>query len=222
METKQIVFIVTICVLIISTLVFGTLFFTKKTECPVQGMIPTECPDCPPTPDCPSAPDCPAAPDCPPCGDSEGRSFGGGFGGGGFGGGGSRGRNAEAEPSGPNQVKLEIKTYDGLFAGTDNSVQITLGNGKTYTLNVSGRNDFERGNTDTFYLNDTSITESDLKKSFVLKIIPGSMGTNDWMFENIKMYFNRNLVRSEGVRKWLSRDVPQYFFEACPSTGCSM
>ena len=101
----------------------------------------------------------------------------------------------------------------------------TNGNGKTYTLNVPGRNDFERGNTDTFYLNDKSITESDLKKSFILKIKPTSLGfVNEWMFGNVKIYFNRNLVRSEsaGGRKLLTKDRPQYFFAACPPAGCSM
>ena len=58
-----------------------------------------------------------------------------------------------------NRLLVEVKTADKLFAGTDNSIYLSFG-GEQFKLDDPDRDDFERGNTDTFTI-DLSGREMD-------------------------------------------------------------
>ena len=100
------------------------------------------------------------------------------------------------------EVKIEITTGDKMFAGTDSDIHISFNSSvvRPIILDNPGVNDFERNQTNIFVLKNTFITKDLLKKGFQIK----NLGSDDWFFQSIKIYFNDVLIRNETYNGFLT------------------
>jgi hypothetical protein len=175
------------CVLLFIIVIILAYNLSKANkDCPVQDcpqINEQDCPVCPPVKDCPT---CPSK--------FQDNDIGGGI---------VIPKLTEEEYG---EVKIEIITGDKLFAGTDSDIEITFNSPvvNPIILDNYGKNDFERDDTNIFILKDTFLTKNILLKGFSLK----NLGSNDWYFKSIKIYFNDVLVRSEVYNNWLGPENP--------------
>ena len=153
--------------------------------------------NCPPQTVCPIPKTCPAPKPCPV-------DRGGGRGGGGDGGGDGGGRKKPPVEEEFGEVKIEIRTGDKFLAGTDSDIQIVFNSPviQPLLLDNPNVNDFERNETNIFVFKNTFITKNLLKKGFQIK----NLGSNDWYFKSIKIYFNDVLIRNETYNNWVTSD----------------
>ena len=104
-----------------------------------------------------------------------------------------------------NTLTVEITTADVNYAGTDDTVTLRLG-GRSWHLNNVNRDDFERGNTDTFELDpDTSFYADDIHSIEINKSPDGSNG--GWKLKGVKVIVNGStLYDNQSINKWLEDD----------------
>ena len=118
---------------------------------------------------------------------------------------------------------VQVTTGEVANAGTDDDVYFSIGT-REWLLDNPGRNDFERGQTDTFTLtNLTGVRLTDIKQIGLRKT-----GTNGWFAERIRLWVNaappapvffsdtfdiwldggRGAENRHGLQ-WFSRNYPQ-------------
>lgn len=85
-------------------------------------------------------------------------------------------------------LKVVIKTANIANANTDDEVYFGIGT-REWMLDNRNRNDFERGQTDTFILADASGMDG-LRLSDFRKITLRKTGTNGWRPQNIEVFVN--------------------------------
>lgn len=103
-----------------------------------------------------------------------------------------------------NTLKVEIKTADVLWAGTDDDVTLMLA-GRSWSLDNSG-NDFERGDTNTFILDpQTNFKVSDITTITIEKSSDGFSG--GWKLEGVKLTVNGLIIYNrQNINRWLEDD----------------
>lgn len=104
-----------------------------------------------------------------------------------------------------NSLRVQITTADVSWAGTDDDVTLTLGD-RNWDLDNSGRNDFERGNTDTFDLDPgTAFYRSAIQSVRIHKSSDGIAG--GWRLKGVKVIVNGDtLFDNQSINKWLEDD----------------
>lgn len=110
-------------------------------------------------------------------------------------------------------IKVEITTGSDWWSGTDSDVFIHFGGIQT-ELGLPWVNDFENGNTGTYYLWNSNITKDMLLDSFTIELrsVTG-VGSDiidlsiidDWKLYNVKIYYLGNLVRNLTPNVWLKK-----------------
>lgn len=104
-----------------------------------------------------------------------------------------------------NRLEVRITTADVSWAGTDDDVTLTLA-GRSWNLDNPDRDDFERGNTDTFKLDPgTGLHLSDLHAVQVRKSPDGFAG--GWKLKGVDIRANGSTVFSnQSINRWLEDD----------------
>ncbi len=101
-----------------------------------------------------------------------------------------------------NTLRVRISTADVGWAGTDDDVTIRLA-GRTWTLDNSWHNDFERGNTDTFDLDPgTGLRRSAISSVRIHKSQDGWGG--GWKLKGVQVIANGStLYDNQSINRWL-------------------
>lgn len=101
-----------------------------------------------------------------------------------------------------NMLKIKVTTADVAWAGTDDNVKIYLG-GRSWNLDNTGRDDFERGRTDTFELDPgPNLYKSMISSIRIHKSPDGIAG--GWKLKGLKIYVNGNMIyNKQNINKWL-------------------
>lgn len=109
-----------------------------------------------------------------------------------------------------NRLQVKISTANVSWAGTDDDVTITMG-GRSWNLDNPGRNDFERGHTDTFNLDPgTGLYRWMLSSIRVHKSPDGLAG--GWKFKGLKILVNgSSIYNNQSINKWLENDHRDWF-----------
>ena len=101
-----------------------------------------------------------------------------------------------------NRLQVRVTTADVAWAGTDDTVMFYVG-GRSWNLDNPGRNDFERGNTDSFDLDPgTGLYRSALGAIRIHKSPDGIAG--GWKLKGLRIYVNGTQIFSnQSINKWL-------------------
>jgi hypothetical protein len=101
-----------------------------------------------------------------------------------------------------NTLRVKITTADVSWAGTDDDVSIMLG-GRTWNLDNPNRDDFERGNTDTFDLDPgTSFYTSDIHAVQIHKSPDGIAG--GWKLKGVQIIVNGSAIyNNQAINRWV-------------------
>lgn len=101
-----------------------------------------------------------------------------------------------------NHLKVIVTTANVKKAGTDDTVRLDLG-GRSWYLNNSSRDDFERGRTDTFYLDPgSSLYRSNLGSIRIHKFPDGKSG--GWKLKGLQIYVNGSRIyNNQSINKWV-------------------
>ncbi|SNT48803.1 PLAT/LH2 domain-containing protein [Asanoa hainanensis] len=101
-----------------------------------------------------------------------------------------------------NELEVRITTGDVSWAGTDDDITLTLG-GRSWDLDNPGRDDFERGNTDTFVLDPgPGLRLGDLTAVRVDKSPDGSNG--GWRLAGVRIVANgTSIYDNPSIDRWL-------------------
>jgi PLAT/LH2 domain len=103
------------------------------------------------------------------------------------------------------RLKVKITTADVGWAGTDDTVVLTLA-GRSWELDNPGHDDFERGNTDTFDLDpDVGFYVSDIRSVRITKSPDGVAG--GWKLKGVEIIVNgESIYNKQSINKWLEDD----------------
>ena len=101
----------------------------------------------------------------------------------------------QTDPVVDKNVKVQIVTgkndlVDGL-TGTDDDVYINFGN-KSFKLDKPYYDDFESNDSTTYFINDPSLTEADIKR-FSIELKPGVI-VDDWYLKEIGVFYKNKMV----------------------------
>jgi len=101
-----------------------------------------------------------------------------------------------------NRLEVQVSTGDVPYAGTDDKVTLTMA-ARSWNLDVKGHNDFERGNTDTFYLDPgPSFYSSDIYSIRIYKSPDGLAG--GWNLKGITINANDlTIFNNQSINRWL-------------------
>jgi len=101
-----------------------------------------------------------------------------------------------------NKLRVKVTTANVGWAGTDDDVRIYLG-GRSWNLDNPDRNDFERGNTDTFDLDPgTGLYQSMISSIRIHKSPDGIAG--GWKLKGLQIYVNGSRIyNNQSINKWL-------------------
>lgn len=101
-----------------------------------------------------------------------------------------------------NSLSVDVHTADVWWAGTDDDVMLTLAR-NDWNLDNPGRDDFERGNTDTFDLDPgTGLRVADAREIRITKSPDGFSG--GWRLQGITLKINGSQVyNNQSINKWL-------------------
>ncbi|MFT3680931.1 MAG: PLAT/LH2 domain-containing protein [Ferruginibacter sp.] len=101
-----------------------------------------------------------------------------------------------------NTLRVKITTADVSWAGTDDDIRFTIG-GRSWNLDNPSKDDFERGNTDTFDLDPgTSFYVSDIHAVQVHKSPDGFSG--GWKLKGVEIIVNGNTIyNNQSINRWL-------------------
>jgi hypothetical protein len=104
-----------------------------------------------------------------------------------------------------NTLRVKISTADVGWAGTDDDVTLTLA-GRSWDLDNSGHNDFERGHTDTFDLDPgTGFYRSSINSVRIHKSSDGVAG--GWKLKGVQVIVNGDTIfNDQSINKWLEDD----------------
>jgi hypothetical protein len=109
-----------------------------------------------------------------------------------------------------NKLRVKVTTADVMWAGTDDDVSIHLG-GRSWDLDNSGHNDFERNNTDTFDLDPgPSLYKSMLSSIHIHKSSDGLAG--GWKLKGLEIIVNgATIYNKQNINKWLEDDDRDWY-----------
>jgi hypothetical protein len=101
-----------------------------------------------------------------------------------------------------NTLQVQVTTADVAWAGTDDDVTFYMG-GRSWNLDNSGHNDFERGNTDTFNLDPgVGLYRSALGAIRIHKSPDGLAG--GWKLKGLRITVNGvQIYNNQSINKWL-------------------
>lgn len=101
-----------------------------------------------------------------------------------------------------NTLRVKVTTADEWWAGTDDDVTLTIA-GRSFNLDNAWRNDFERGNTDTFTLDPgTGLRRSAISTVRIHKSPDGFAG--GWKLGGVELITNGStLFNDQGIDRWL-------------------
>ena len=104
-----------------------------------------------------------------------------------------------------NRVEIAVSTADVWWAGTDDDVTLTIA-GHSWNLDKEGRDDFERGHTDSFDLDpQTGLHRSDIRSVRIQKSPDGIAG--GWRLHGVKLTVNGTTVfDDQSIDRWLEDD----------------
>lgn len=106
----------------------------------------------------------------------------------------------------PLNVFVEITTGQDAWSGTDNDIYINFydpfNNKKSYKLDDSGHNDFERGSRYIYRIYDRNLNVDDLNK-FSLEIKRNAFGVDRWKLASVKIYLNGRVIHRADPNVWL-------------------
>ncbi len=102
-------------------------------------------------------------------------------------------------------LTVRITTADVKWAGTDDDVTITL-DGHSWNLDNEWHNDFERGNTDSFYLDpQTGLYTSNIHSVTIHKSSDGIAG--GWKLKGVEVIVNgTSIYNNQSINQWLEDD----------------
>ncbi len=101
-----------------------------------------------------------------------------------------------------NKLRVDVTTADTMWAGTDDDVTLYIG-GRSLNLDNHGHNDFERGNTDTFYLDPGVGLYTSMLSSIQIHKSPDGVA-GGWKLKGLKIWVNNALVyNNQSINKWL-------------------
>ncbi len=108
-------------------------------------------------------------------------------------------------------IRVRVKTADVRWAGTDDDVDVILGNGLRFSLEKRAYNDFERGDNDTYALPLDSrtlrggVTLGEISRFQIVKSGDGVAG--GWRLGGAELIVNgRTLFRNDRINRWLEDD----------------
>ena len=104
-----------------------------------------------------------------------------------------------------NRLRVEIRTGDVAYAGTDDDVRLTLG-GRSWNLDDPDRDDFERGDTNAFDLDPgTSLYQSSISSIRIHKAPDGSFG--GWRLGGVRILADgAEIYHNPSIDEWLEDD----------------
>ncbi len=112
-------------------------------------------------------------------------------------------------------IAITITTGNIPNAGTDANVTLLIG-AKRFDLDIAGYDDFERGDTDTYYFK-TDMTLSELRKAYIELSHDNSGNKPGWYVANVvlQVQFPNSsymaLYKRWGNIGWLAKDEPPYY-----------
>jgi PLAT/LH2 domain len=109
-----------------------------------------------------------------------------------------------------NKIKLEIRTADVAWAGTDDDVRVYMG-GSSWYLDNPWHDDFERGQNDIFDLDPgTGLYRSAITNVQIHKSPDGFAG--GWKLKGIKIIVNGSQIyNNQSINKWLEDNDRDWF-----------
>ena len=101
-----------------------------------------------------------------------------------------------------NTLRVKITTGDVLWGGTDDDVRVFLA-GRSWNLDNSGHDDFERGRTDTFDLDPgTGLYRSAINSVEIRKSPDGFSG--GWRLKGVEIIVNGTTIyNNQSINRWL-------------------
>lgn len=107
-------------------------------------------------------------------------------------------------------IKIQVRTGNARFAGTDDDVSLRLGPGLSFNLDKRLYDDFERGDRDTYSVpidaaTRNGMTLGDIRYVEIHKSRDGVAG--GWRLGGIRLVVNgRTLYRNDNIERWLEDD----------------
>lgn len=108
------------------------------------------------------------------------------------------------------EIRVELRTGNRRFAGTDDDVFLRLGPGLSFNLDKRAYDDFERGDRDTYSVpidgaTRAGMTIGDIRHVEIAKSRDGVAG--GWRLGGVKLVVNgRTLYRNDNIERWLEDD----------------
>ena len=116
-------------------------------------------------------------------------------------------------------IAITVTTpYDVPYAGTDANVRLIIG-GQRFEMDQPGYDDFERGETDTYYFK-TNMTLGSLRKAYIELSHDNSGKNPGWYVSNVilQIFFPNQSVavtyKTWGTIGWLAKDSAPYYTTA--------
>lgn len=109
-----------------------------------------------------------------------------------------------------NRLQVRVTTADVAWAGTDDDVTLYMG-GKSWNLDDPGRDDFERGHTDTFNLDPgVGLYNSEIGALHIHKSPDGVAG--GWKFKGLRIFTNGvEIYNNQNINRWLEDNDRDWF-----------
>lgn len=111
---------------------------------------------------------------------------------------------------------VELTTADVMWAGTDDSVWLDIGD-RPFILDTPNHNDRERNNVEGYALNYTGLDKNDIKRVGIRKSSDGFAG--GWKLKRVRSWLKGELIcDANNINQWLE---DEYRWWACTSCGSS-
>lgn len=98
---------------------------------------------------------------------------------------------------------LELWTADELWAGTDDDVWLDIGD-KSYSIDTSSVDDFERGSRIGYAIWDKTINKNDIKRVMIRKSDDGFAG--GWKLKRVRLFFRGEIICDQSPNTWIEDD----------------
>lgn len=111
---------------------------------------------------------------------------------------------------------VELTTDDDLWAGTDDTVYLDIGD-RVFELDTPAHDDRERGNVEGYALHYTGVTEEQIKRVGIRKSPDGFAG--GWNLDRVRLWCRGELVCDENnINRWLEDDHRWWVSDECGSS----
>ena len=110
---------------------------------------------------------------------------------------------------------VELTTADTLWAGTDDTVWLDIGD-RTFVLDNPNHDDREQNNVEGYALNYTGVVKADVKRVGIRKSADGFAG--GWKLKRVRLWVRGELIcDANNINQWLEDEYLWWASSSCGS-----